>query len=364
VSWSKDEVIRLFSEFLEGYAGANPFGDRPLDVAALSPVLSFVSPCFNEAENLPELCRRIAEACRSTGIEDYEVLLIENGSHDGSEEIMEGLRAENPRIRIIALSRNFGYQGAITCGLEHSRGRWVAILDGDLQDPPELIPQMLEKARGGYEVVYGVRARRREGPLKQLAYYLFYRLWRSTSEIQVPLDAGDFCVMHRAVVDAINSSPERQRFVRGLRAWSGFRQVGYPYDRSARHLGETKFNLRNMLNLALDGLLAYSIFPLRLTLVLGLGLVGVALTLESVQFILRLLAYAGFHGVRGYPPPGLTQINLLLILMGGIVTACVGVVGEYIGRIYTEVKQRPIYIVKRSTGGVGEASPHGSRRCR
>jgi dolichol-phosphate mannosyltransferase len=226
-------------------------------------------------------------------------------------------------------------------------GPLVAILDGDLQDPPELIPRMLDLAQSGYEVVYGVRTKRREGPLKRLAYFLFYRLWRWTSEIEVPLDAGDFCVMHSDVVATINGSPERQRFVRGLRAWSGFRQTGFPYAREGRHAGETKFGLRKMVNLALDGLLAYSVFPLRLTLSLGVAIISLFLALESVQFVLRILAYAGFEGVHGYLPPGLTQINLLLILMAGITTVCVGIVGEYVGRIYTEVKQRPLYIVKR-----------------
>lgn len=317
------------------------------DSARRRPKISFVSPCFNESENLEALCRRIVAACESERIADYEIVLVENGSHDDSEKIIRQLRAADPRIKMVQLSRNFGYQGAVTCGLAHSRGEWVAVLDADLQDPPELVPHMLEIAKEGYQVVYGVRAKRQEGPLKRLAYRLFYRLWRGTADIAIPLDAGDFCIMHRDVVDVINHMPERQRFIRGLRAWCGFRQTGFPYERAARAKGVSRFNLRAMFHLALDGILDFSAFPLRLSVWLGLMLILFALTISTIQAVLRLLEYAGFEDLTGALPPGLTHTHLLMIFLAGVNTFCLGVVAEYVGRMYNEVKQRPLYVVKQ-----------------
>ena len=312
------------------------------------PLLSFVSPCFNEAENIEALVTRIAAACKAAGIERWESILVENGSVDGSAALMERLHASEPRVRMVQLSRNFGYQGAITCGLAHARGEFVAVLDGDLQDPPELVPKFLDKANEGFDVVYGVRKKRQEGPAKRFAYWAFYRLWKATSDVQVPLDAGDFCVMRRNVVDVLVSLPEKQRFQRGLRAWSGFRQTGYEYERDARAAGETKFNLRGMVALALDGLIAYSVVPLRMMMLLGAVITFGALALSVAQGVARVLAYAGMAVVPGFLPPGLTQINLLLTSLIGFNTLCIGVVGEYVGRIYAEVKQRPVYVVKRT----------------
>ena len=310
---------------------------------------TFISPCYNEAENLRSLHQRITETCRQYGVEDYEILWVENGSADDSISIMEELHRQDPHLRVFQLSRNFGYQGAIACGLMQARGEWVGTLDADLQDPPELLMEMLQVAREGrYEVVYGVRRSRAEGIFLRAAYRLFYRVWKMTADIHVPLDAGDFGVMHRQVIDAINLLPERQRFVRGLRAWAGFRQCGFPYDRKARFAGRTKFNLRGMVVLALDGIVSYSVVPLRLNGLIGLLIVGAALTLSGVQAAFRLLAYAGIVENPFILPPGLTQVNLILVALFGLNIITIGIIGEYVGRIYNESKDRPPCIIRRT----------------
>ena len=325
------------------------------------PILSFVIPAYNEAPNIPPLCSRIAATCAAHGIARYEVMLVENGSWDGSDEVIQSLHEADGRVKMLQLSRNFGYQGAISAGLAYASGEWVAILDGDQQDPPELIPVFLAKALEGFDVVYGIRAKRAEGWFKRTAYRLFYRLWKATAQIAVPLDAGDFCVMHHRVARAIGAMPERQRFLRGLRAWSGFRQVGIPYERLGRAVGETKFGLGGMISLALDGILAYSVVPLRLMTWAGLFVSASAFTLGTVQAIFRLMAWSGLPAPPGVLPPGLTQINVLITFLLGFNILCVGVLGEYVGRIYEEVKQRPIFLVRASLlGGTGDAHSSAS----
>lgn len=308
--------------------------------------VSFVIPVFNEAEHLGPLSERIARTCDEHAIEAYEILFVENGSVDDSEGILRRLHEKNQRVKMIQLSRNFGYQGAISAGLAHARGEWTVILDGDQQDPPELMPVMLRTAREGYDVVYGVRTKRHEPWLKRIAYAAFYRLWRATAEIHVPLNAGDFCLLRRNVVDSILSMPERHRFVRGLRAWSGFRQIGIPYERAPRAGGESKFGLTDMISLALEGLLSYSTFPLRLMTFVGLWIALLSFVVGSVQACLRILNWLGIITLPGILPPGLTQINLLVTFLLGFNILCVGILGEYVGRIYGEVKQRPLFIVR------------------
>jgi glycosyltransferase involved in cell wall biosynthesis len=312
-----------------------------------APSITFISPCYNEAENLETLFQRITTTCREASIANYEILWIENGSIDSSFEIMCHLREIDPRLKIIQLSRNFGYQGAISCGLQYARGEWVAILDGDLQDPPELIIKMLALAHEkGVEVVYGVRKKREETLPLKIAYAAFYRVWRLSAEISVPLDAGDFGIMHRRVVEVINKMPERQRFVRGLRAWTGFHQCGMPYERKKRAAGETKFHLWGMLGLALDGLMSYSVVPLRATVLLGILLTFGTIVLSATQAFFRLLAYLDVTEVTGILPPGLTQINILVSGLIGLNMICTGIVAEYVGRIYNETKNRPIYVIR------------------
>lgn len=313
-------------------------------------------PVYNEAKNVEPLCRRIEQTCQDSRIDRYEVILVENGSWDESEAIIRRLHRENPRIKMLQLSRNFGYQGGISAGLAHARGEWVAVLDGDQQDPPEQIPKMLERAREGFDVVYGIRARRNEGLAKKLAYAAFYRLWKVTARIKVPLDAGDFCIMHRKVVACITSIPERQRFVRGLRAWCGFRQAGIEYERQARSESESKFNLRSMINLSLDGLLSYSIVPLRLMTLSGFFVAFSAFIIGTVHALLRVMAWLGFPPLPGVLPPGLTEMNLLVTFLLGFNILCVGILGEYIGRVYEEVKQRPIFVVRSKLFGDEETN--------
>ncbi len=312
------------------------------------PLLSFVVPAFNEADNLGPLLTRIVAAFDGHGIQDFEVLFIENGSSDGSDALLRELHAADPRVKMIQLSRNFGYQGAISAGLHFARGRWVALLDGDQQDPPELLVEMLDKARGGYDVVYGIRKKRKEGLLMRIAYRAFYRLWRMTANIQIPLDASEFSVISRRVVDVMNTLPERQRFTRGLRAWSGFRQTGIPYDRDSRGEGETKFSLWGNVSLAMDALFAFSIVPIRATIALGAVVTVVSLLVafgNALFWFVRLFNPASSTGTL---PRGLTQTNLMFSVLLGMVLLCLGVIGEYVGRIFEEVKNRPVFVVRET----------------
>lgn len=310
------------------------------------PELSFVIPAFNESANIVPLLRRIMAACDARGIRDCEVLFIENGSSDGSDAILRDFHRADPRVKMIQLSRNFGYQGAISAGLHFARGKWVAVLDGDQQDPPELLLEMLDKARDGYDVVYGIRTKRKEGLLMRLSYKAFYRLWRMTANIKIPLDASEFSVMSRRVVDVMNGLPERQRFTRGLRAWSGFRQTGIQYDRDSRGEGETKFSLLGNVSLAMDALFAFSIVPIRVTIALGFLVTVVSLLVALVNTFFWFLRLFDPIADAGALPRGLTQTNLMFSILFGMVLLCLGVIGEYVGRIFEEVKNRPVFIVR------------------
>ncbi len=309
--------------------------------------ISFLSPCYDEAENLERLHQEITRACQTAGIDSYEIVWIENGSSDGSEAIMRRLAASDAHLRVIQLSRNFGFQGAITCGLQEVRGEWIAILDADLQDPPHLIPQMLTKARSeGLEVVYGVRRKRKEGWGKRLCYWAFYRIWSATASIPVQLDSGDFAVLHRRVVDSINRMPERMRFLRGLRAWSGFRQAGFVYERAARQAGVSKFSFTQLVSFAADGIVSYSTVPLRLTFLAGLGIVAFSVVIGGVQVTLRFLSLMNLVPPTFSLPPGLATIYLLIVGLLGLVMLSLGMVGEYVGRTYNETKARPHFLVR------------------
>ncbi|MBI2910176.1 MAG: glycosyltransferase family 2 protein [Chloroflexi bacterium] len=325
--------------------GASMVGHGPV-------TLSFVIPVYNEEGNIEPLCRRIQRTCAENEIASFEVILVENGSWDESEAVIRKLHKEDPRFKMLQLSRNFTYQGGVSAGLAYATGEWVAVLDGDQQDPPELVARMLEKAREGFEVVYGVRVKRQEGLAKRLAYAAFYRLWKATAQIQVPLDAGDFCVMHRKVVKCIASMPERHRFVRGLRAWTGFRQTGVEYERQARAGGRSKFDPLALTGLALDGLLSFSVIPLRLMTLCGLGVASVSFLVGAAQVGVRVAGWFGLS-VPFPPPPGFTQINLIITFLLGFNILCIGVLGEYVGRIYQEVKERPIFVVRAKLFGEG-----------
>jgi polyisoprenyl-phosphate glycosyltransferase len=272
---------------------------------------------------------------------DYEIVFVDDGSRDASRSILVREAAADRRIKVLGFSRNFGHQAAITAGLTLARGSVVAVLDADLQDPPELLPQFFAALDQGYDVVYGVRARRKEGAAKRLAYFVFYRLLRRIADTEVPLDSGDFCAMSRRVVDHLNALPESGRFLRGLRAWLGFRQLGIPYERDRRHAGAPKYTLGKLVALSIDGLLSFSIAPLRV--IAGVGLMVSSLAFLGILVVLYRYLFTPY--VAGY-----TSLAMLILFIGGIQLLTLGLIGEYIGRISTQVRGRPQFVVDELTG--------------
>ena len=312
---------------------------RP-DRSILPPMLSIVIPVFNEAENLLTLHARVTGAMNRLGI-DYEIVLVDDGSKDQSPDILKRLEDEDHRIVVVELARNFGHQVAISAGLEHSRGRVVCIMDADLQDPPEVLHTFLAKWQEGWEVVYAIRTERKEWWGKRFAYAAFYRVLQRISNIEIPLDAGDFCVMDRRVVDELVGMPERNRFVRGIRSWVGFKQIGVPYERQARHAGSPKYTFRKLLYLALDGLISFSHTPLRIITILGFFVSALSF-LVAMTYIMKKV----FLGIG---VPGFTTLVVSIFFLAGIQLMTIGVIGEYIGRISDEVKHRPLYVARRVT---------------
>ena len=305
-----------------------------------APLLSIVIPVFNEAENLPTLHARLTDAMNRLEV-DYEIVLVDDGSKDQSPEILKRLEGEDRRIVVIEFARNFGHQVAISAGLEHSRGRVVCIMDADLQDPPEVLHTFLAKWQEGWEVVYAVRAERKEWWGKRLAYAAFYRLLQRVANIEIPLDAGDFCMMDRRVVDELVGMPERNRFVRGIRSWVGFRQIGVRYERQARHAGSPKYTFRKLLYLALDGLVSFSHMPLRIITILGFAVSALSFMVAMFYVIKKI--------TLGIDAPGFTTLVVSIFFLAGIQLMTIGVIGEYIGRISDEVKHRPLYVARRVT---------------
>lgn len=312
------------------------------------PLLSIVIPVFNEEKVLPELQRRLASAAAQCGV-PWEAIIVDDGSSGETPLLLRRLHEADPHFKIVTLSRNFGHQLAVTAGLEAATGDIVAVMDGDLQDPPEMLSAFLSRWREGYDVVYGVRATRKGGLMKRACYSVFYRLLQRLADIEIPLDSGDFCLMDRRVVDALERLPERRRFVRGLRAWVGFRQVGVPYDRPDRAGGESKYTWRKLMRLAGDGVLSFSFKPLTL-----ISLTGVATASLSFLGLLFFVVHrvVGFE-VFGYTPadvPGFTSIIFSLLFFGGIQLLALGLIGKYIAHIAEEVKGRPLYIEKERLG--------------
>lgn len=308
---------------------------------ASPPELTVVIPIYNEEENLSALFDRLISVLEGANI-DFEILFVDDGSSDESPQMLNDLEASDKRVRVIGLARNFGHQVAITAGLDFARGRAVAVMDADLQDPPEVLPDFIAKWREGHEVVYAVRAQRKEGWLKKICYATFYRLLRQVSNIDIPLDAGDFCIMDRRVVDLLNSMPERNRFVRGIRSWVGLRQVGVPFERQKRHAGSSKYTIERLMLLALDGLISFSYVPLRIITLLGLSVSLLSLFMAAFFFIKKLLFALN--------PPGYASIIVSIFFLAGIQLITLGVIGEYVGRIFEEAKRRPLYVVGRMTG--------------
>ncbi len=317
---------------------AAPWAEGPAGGRDERPELSVVIPAYNEEENLDALYTRLVAALDPLGM-SYELIFVNDGSRDRTLPMLQQLAAADGRVVVVDLARNFGHQIAISAGLDHARGDGVIVMDGDLQDPPEVLPQFIAKWREGYEVVYAVREKRKEGPLKRAAYSLFYRLLKRVSQIDIPLDAGDFCIMDRRVVDLLNGMPERNRFVRGIRSWVGLNQTGLAYERHARHAGRPKYTFTRLLYLALDGLVSFSYLPLRL-----ISMAGLAVSLMS---ILIALFYTVQKLTIGLSPPGFATLVVAIFFLSGIQLITIGVIGEYVGRIFEEVKARPLYVVRK-----------------
>lgn len=305
------------------------------------PDLSIVVPVFNETAVFPELLRRVTAVLNSLpAAQSSEVIFVDDGSHDDTLDQIRQAAARDARVKFLSFSRNFGHQVAVSAGIEHAFGRRVVVMDGDLQDPPELIPDLLSKHAEGWEVVYAVRKTRKEGILLKMCYSLFYRLMDRISDIPIPLDTGDFCLMDRRVADVLRRMPERNRFVRGIRAWAGFRQTALPYDRDKRFAGKAKYSLAHLIRLALDGATSFSDFPLRLSGYLGFVIAG----LSVVGMIYSLISHYFFDAT----PQGWASITIAIFFIGGVQLLMISVVGHYVARIYTEVRQRPLYILKES----------------
>jgi dolichol-phosphate mannosyltransferase len=309
-----------------------------------SPEISVALPVFNEAENLDELNERLAHVLASTG-RTWEIVYVDDGSGDASFEKMAAFARKDPRVRALRFSRNFGHQMALTAGVDAARGRIVAVMDADLQDPPELLGEMLKKVDAGYEVVYAQRTKREgEGAFKLWTAHVFYRLLKRWTNVDIPVDVGDFRLMGPRAVAAFRRLRERHRFIRGMTAWVGFRQVGVPYVRPARTRGETKFPLRKMLRFALDGLTSFSHVPLQLATWLGFLVSAFAFLYILVVLTLWILRIN---------VPGWTTLMVFVLLLGGVQLMVIGVLGEYLGRVYDEVKGRPLYVVAEEVGGEG-----------
>ncbi|HNY83989.1 MAG TPA: glycosyltransferase family 2 protein [Anaerolineaceae bacterium] len=302
-----------------------------------NPVFTVIAPIFNELENLPLLYQRVSNAMEKTG-ESWELVLVDDGSKDGSTELMRQMAAEDDRVRPVIFARNFGHQIAVTAGMDYSRGDAVIIIDADLQDPPEVMLELIEKWREGYQVVYAVRKERAgESAFKLKTAALFYRLINKLTDVDIPLDTGDFRLLDRKVVNVMNSMPEKHRFLRGMGAWVGFKQIGVEYKRDARHAGVTKYPLKKMLKLAANAVTSFSYVPLQVAT--WIGFIAAALSILAIPIValLRLTRIAQLTG----------QATTLIIVLffGGVQLISLGIIGEYIGRIYDEVKGRPLYIV-------------------
>lgn len=316
--------------------------------------LSIAVPIYNEESVLPELLSRVVSVLDQIHGGPHEILFVDDGSSDRSLQILETAAETDPRITIICLSRNFGHQAALSAALDHATGDAVVLMDADLQDPPEVISTFVSLLQQGYDVVYATRASRRERWWLQLCYWLFYRVQSSLSEMHLPLDAGDFGLMSRRVVDEMRRMPEHHRYLRGLRSWVGFRQVAVPVDREERYSGESKYGILKLLKLATDGIFAFSLVPLRAATLIGAFSVASATAYAMYSLCAKLFL--------NRVPQGFTALVFLLTFLLGVVLFFLGIVGEYVGRIYEEIKSRPLYVIDKIVGQVsadrGKAPRH------
>jgi dolichol-phosphate mannosyltransferase len=302
-----------------------------------NPKYSIVAPIFNELENIPELYPRLREVMDQTG-ETWELILVDDGSTDGSTDLIRKLSENDRRVRPVIFARNFGHQIAVTAGLDYSRGDAVVIIDADLQDPPEVILDLIKKWQAGYEVVYAVREERAgESWFKKTTASIFYRLIYRITDVNIPLDTGDFRLMDKKVIDVMRQMREKHRFLRGMSSWVGFKQVGVSYKRKPRFAGETKYPLKKMIKLALNAVTSFSYFPLQLATYIGFVAAGLSVLAIPVVAILRL--------TTGTTLEGQATTLIIVLFLGGVQLISLGIIGEYIGRIYDEAKGRPLYVV-------------------
>jgi glycosyltransferase involved in cell wall biosynthesis len=304
-------------------------------------IISVAVPVYNELDSLPELHRRVGEVMAGVG-EPWELLLIDDGSTDGSREWIQEVAKSDSQVQAVIFARNFGHQIAVTAGLDYCRGQALIIMDADLQDPPEVIPDLIAKWQEGYEVVYAVRAEREgETWFKRISAALFYRLINRITDVDIPLDTGDFRLMDRQVINVLASMREKHRFPRAMAAWVGFRQTGVPYKRAARFAGETKYPFRKMLRLALNAITGFSYFPLQIATYLGFASAGLSILAIPLVIILRLIGNQAFFGQA--------STLIAVLFLGGVQLISLGILGEYIGRVYDEAKGRPLYIVRNDS---------------
>ena len=300
--------------------------------------LSVIVPCYNEEASLDELHRRASAACHAAVGDDYELVLINDGSSDRTWEQVCALAARDPHLRGVDLSRNYGHQAAVTAGLSLARGARVLLMDADLQDPPELLPKMMAQMDAGFDVVYGQRERRDgEGLFKRATAALFYRFLRRLANVDIPKDTGDFRLMSRAVVEAFNALPEQHRFVRGMVAWVGFRQVAVPYAREKRHRGESHYPFWKMASLAVDAVTSFSVVPLRLIVMLA----GATFLASLLLMLYVAVSWLWFKAV-----PGWTSLISVVLFLGSVQLLSLGIIGEYVGRIFIESKRRPLFLIR------------------
>lgn len=309
------------------------------------PKYSFIIPVYNEEAVIPAVYQRIATVIDELD-EAAEIIIINDGSTDGSINFIRKLQQNDERVSFMSLARNFGHQIAVTAGLNYVRGKAIIILDADLQDPPELVPAMIEKWKEGNEVVYAERTyRHKERPFKRFTAFVFYRILRLMAEVKIPTDTGDFCLINRKIVDILNTMPESNRYIRGLRAWVGFNQASIPYERDSRFAGEAKYTSRKSFNLAMNGIFSFSKLPLRFSTYLGL--VSAAGAIIMAFFVLFWRIFQPHSPVNGF-----ATILIIVFFLGAVQLISVGILGEYIGRIYEEVKRRPLYTINELGGWI------------
>ena len=305
-----------------------------------NPVFSIVAPIYNETDCMQEFYTRVSRVMESTG-ESWELVLVDDGSQDGSTDQIRELAKKDSKVKPVIFARNFGHQVAVTAGLDYSRGDAVVIIDADLQDPPEVILELIAKWREGYQVIYAVRGEREgESWFKTITASIFYRIIHRITDVKIPLDTGDFRLMDRKVVDVLNTMHEKHRFLRGMSAWVGFKSIGVTYKRSARFAGETKYPLKKMIKLALNAITGFSYFPLQLATYIGFFAAGISIVAIPIVIILRIAGSQAFFGQA--------STLLAVLFLGGVQLISLGILGEYLGRVYDEVKGRPLYIVSEA----------------